>query len=138
MSDKVRVLNTFQFGEIEVSDEHVFYFDNGLLGFEDLHEFVLINEEETIPFKWLLSLEEPAIGFPMLSPWYIDMHFDPGKSFDMDKEVFMVVITLENENGFMTANLKAPIIFDVGNQKGRQVILTTDKYSPTHVLKVRN
>lgn len=129
-----RTIKTLQFGEITFEDKHIFHFDNGILGFEELHNFVLISEEESLPFKWLLSVDKPEIGFPMLSPWHIDLNYNPGDNFDLNKSVIMSVITLEDEAGIMTANLKAPIILDVVNQKGEQVILPTDKYSPNHAI----
>jgi flagellar assembly factor FliW len=132
-----RKINTHQFGELTVEAKHIFVFQNGLLGFEDLREFVLISEEETEPFKWLISIEKPEIGFPMLSPWYIDLSYDPGNAFDFNKQVIMVVVTLENEEGLMTANMKAPIILNVENQSGEQLILPSDKYSPTHLIVSR-
>jgi flagellar assembly factor FliW len=131
---KVRKINTLQFGELEVGEDLIFIFPNGMLGFDELKEFVLITAEETVPFKWLLSVEKPEIGFPLLSPWHIDLTYDPGRDFDVEKQIFMVVVTLEDEIGSRTANLKAPIIFDVDNQTGEQVILPTDKYSPTFII----
>ena len=129
-----RKISTSQFGELQISKDHIFYFNNGLLGFEDLHEFVLISEEETVPFKWLISLDKPEIGFPLLSPWHLDLSYDPGNDFDLNRQVLMLVITLEDDKGQMTANMKAPVIFDVDNQNGDQVILTSDKYSPNYVI----
>ncbi|MCX7879881.1 MAG: flagellar assembly protein FliW [Ignavibacteria bacterium] len=138
MSEKTfkgkRKIKTLQFGKLEIEPHHIFYFENGLFGFEDLREFVIIAEEETLPFKWLISLERPEIGFPLLSPWHIDLLYDPGDDFDLEKNVLMVIITLENENKQMTANMKAPVVFDVENQRGWQVILPTDKYSTNYVI----
>ncbi|MCX6153751.1 MAG: flagellar assembly protein FliW [Candidatus Kapabacteria bacterium] len=133
-TDKVRTIKNSQFGELEVHPEYIFFFPNGLLGFDDLHEFILINEEETEPFKWLLSLAEPEIGFPLLSPWHIDLAYDPGDIFNVKTQALFVVVTLENTNGSMTANFKAPLIFDIDKQEGHQVILPSDKFSPTHII----
>lgn len=130
----VRKIRTVQFGEIEIEPQHIFYFENGILGFEDLKEFVLISDEETLPFKWLISLEKPEIGFPIISPWYLDLQYDPGDEFDLEKLVLMVIVILEDENKQMSANLKAPVVFDVENQKGWQTILPTDKYSTNFVI----
>jgi flagellar assembly factor FliW len=131
---KTRRIETMQFGELEVEPAHIFLFNEGLLGFEDFREFVLVSEEQTVPFKWLISVEEPEIGFPLLSPWHLDMTYEPGRDFDFNRHVAMVVITLEDEKGFMTANMKAPIILDVADQTGRQLIIPSDKYSPTFVI----
>jgi flagellar assembly factor FliW len=105
-----------------------------MLGFEDLREFVLISDEETVPFRWLISIEKPEIGFPVLSPWYIDLSYNPGRDFNIDREVIFAVITLEDERGHMSANMKAPVILDVMDHTGRQVILPTDKYLPNFII----
>jgi flagellar assembly factor FliW len=60
--------------------------------------------------------------------------YDPGPEFDLEKQVLMVIVTLEDENKQMTANMKAPIVFDVENQKGWQTILMNDKYSTNFVI----
>jgi len=134
-----RKINTLQFGEFEVGEEHIFFFENGILGFEDLREFVLVSEEETVPFKWLISLDMPDIGFPCLSPWHIDLTYDPGKEFDLENEVLLIIVTLDDGNGQMTANLKAPVVLDIKYQRGKQIILTSDRYSPNFVItKHRN
>lgn len=129
-----RTINTLHFGEISVEDDHIFIFPNGILGFEELREFVLISEEETIPFKWLISIEKPEIGFPLLSPWHLDIGYDPGSEFDLEKQVLFAVVTLEDEKGLMTANLKAPIVFNIETQTAEQVILPKDKYVPNFVI----
>lgn len=132
---KTRKIRTLQFGEINVEPVHIFKFKEGLLGFENLYEFVLISDEETVPFKWLISLENPEIGFPLLSPWHLDLTYDPGNNFDLENEVLFVVVTLGNEKGKMTANMKAPVVFNIDEQSGKQIILPTDKYSPNYVIQ---
>ena len=138
MNDTIRFenkkINSLQFGVIEVEAHNIFRFKDGILGFEDLRDFVLVNAEDTAPFKWLISVETPEIGFPLISPWLIDLSYAPGPNIDLSKEVPMVVITLGDELGRMTANLKAPIILDVDLQIGSQIILPSDKYSTNYVL----
>lgn len=131
---KIRIINTPHFGRIEVEPYHIFYFPNGMLGFDNLREYVLISEEETVPFKWLISLEQPEIGFPLLSPWHIDLSFEAGKVYNIETQVLFAVITLEDENGNMSANMKAPVILDVENQTGEQIILPSDKYSTNYII----
>lgn len=129
-----RKIVTDQFGTLEVDEKFIFSFESGLYGFEHLHEFVLIHQEDTAPFRWLISLEEPSIGFPLLSPWHVDLSYKPSSDIDLDTEVIMVVITLEDEDGLMTANMKAPIIFNVSKKSARQIILPSDKYSTNFVI----
>jgi flagellar assembly factor FliW len=130
---KLRKIATSQFGELTIEARHIFKFNDGIFGFEDLNEYILIGEESTLPFRWLISIERPEIGFPLLSPWYIDLEYDAGKDYDLDQHVIFVIITLENEDGDMTANLKAPIVLNVLEQTGKQVILPSDKYSVSYI-----
>ncbi len=129
-----RKVNTLHFGMINVEEDYIFHFENGLLGFEILREFVLISDEDTMPFRWLVSIDEPAISFPLLSPWLIDLSYKPGKQFDDPNFVLFSIVTLEDDMGNMTANLKAPIVLNISNQTGEQVILTNDKYSPMSII----
>ena len=129
------ILQTQDFGELEIEKEHIFHFENGILGFDTLHEFVLISDESTEPLKWLISVDDPGIGFPLISPWHIDLGYEPGRDFDPETEVAMAVVTLGHEEGALSVNLKAPVLFDIEHNLGRQIILPTDKYSPTHIIK---
>ena len=134
-SRKLRKVFTAQFGSIEVSESHVIRFNEGLLGFSNLRDFVIISDEETVPFKWLVSLEQPSIGFPMLSPWMLDEQYDLRDAFNPAYSSAFVIVTLGNS---MTANMKAPIIINVENQSGEQKILSSDRYIPTFAINSKN
>ena len=129
------IIKTPHFGELHVSKEQIFHFEHGMLGFEDLNRFVIVSAEESAPFQWLISIERPEIGFPLLSPWLIDLNYAPGHGYDVDKQAFFVVITLEDERGKMTANMKAPVILDTESLIGIQIILPFDKYSTNFIIE---
>ncbi|GAB1370961.1 flagellar assembly protein FliW [Candidatus Kapaibacterium sp.] len=131
-----RKIVTLHFGELIIENDYIFMFPEGILGFENLREFVLISEEESEPFKWLISIDEPNIGFPLLSPWLIDIEYNPGKNFAFENLVLFCIVTLEDENKQMTANLKAPIVLNTEKQTGEQIILTNDKYSTNQVIGI--
>jgi flagellar assembly factor FliW len=129
----VRVVKTRQFGELHVEPHHIFEFAEGLFGFDDLHEFVLIADEQSAPLNWLISLEQPEIGFPVLSPKYIDPAYSPGKEYaNDDRFAFYVIVTLSQSG--MSVNMKAPVILDCSNLTGKQIILSSDRYQPNHPL----
>lgn len=132
-----KVIDTHQFGQVEVEPKHIYTFSDGLLGFETLKEFVLISEAASEPFKWLISIEEPLVGFPLLNPWYIDIGYDPGSDFDSSRDVAFVVVTLNGEDGLMHANMKAPIVLNAKKQTGTQIILPSDRYSTNYVLPTK-
>jgi len=137
MTEDIKIVNTLHFGDMEVEPSHIFDFEGGMLGFEDLREFVLVSHEDYDPFKWLISIDNPDIGFPMLNPFFLDEGYKAGRDIDLENEVVFCVVTLGGVGEIMTANLKAPIIMNISQNKGRQIILTSDKYSPTYEIKIK-
>lgn len=132
--NQVITIKTHQFGEISIEVANIFHFTNGLLGFENLKQFVLISDEQTEPFKWLISVDEPNIGFPILSPFYIDFDYNIGKEIDLENNVLFVVVTLQDENKNISANLKAPIILNLEVMTGEQLLIPFEKYSTSHII----
>lgn len=129
-----RTVRSLQFGEIQVEPHHIFIFGEGILGFEELREFVLLTDDEMVPFRWLVSMDEPAICFPVLSPWHVEPEYEVGRDYVHGRDAAFVVVTLANEKGSMTANMKAPIILDTENQKGKQIIMSSDRYVTDRVI----
>ncbi len=134
-ADKVK-FQSEQFGELDVPMVKIFDFPNGILGFENEKRFILINDEKISPFKWLISLDNPNIGIPIISPWLVDLGFDLGEDFNIDKKIPMVVVNTKPEGTLPTANLKAPIFLDVDNLKGEQIIIKDSNYTTEETIKL--
>ncbi len=126
---------TSQFGELEVSEKQIIHFPQGIIGFEDCKKFVIINDEESEPFRWLISLDKKEFGFPVLDPFLINENylkeFPPSLARKLKSEETVMgvfcVVTLKGEGGKVTVNLKGPIIIDYDKREGRQVILTSEE-----------
>ncbi|MGF9910078.1 flagellar assembly protein FliW [Brevibacillus porteri] len=112
------------------------FFEDGIPGFSHLQFFQLLQEEES-PFFIIQSTEEKEVGFWVIDPF----SFFPEYKFelsDVAKNVLHVdeesqlgvfsIITLRGNNE-ATVNLKAPIVVNLSNRMGRQVILQEDTYS---------
>jgi flagellar assembly factor FliW len=136
--NKPQIINTSNFGEIEITPENVFYFENGILGFEMLNNFILISEEDVAPFKWLISIDEPNIIFPVISPWLVEPDYINEKQIDADNEIIFSIVTLNDGDGNITVNMKAPIILRVKELTGEQIILPFAKYDINHIIKHNN
>ena len=130
-------INSSSFGEIEIQPDNIFYFEDGLLGFEMLNNFVLITDDDILPFKWLMSVEEPEIMFPIISPFFIDAEYNPGKHIDLERYVLFSIVTFNDGNGNVTANLKAPIVLNSNDLKGEQIIISNE-YSVNHIIVQKN
>lgn len=124
-----------QFGELEVSRINIFDFPNGILGFESEKRFILINDEKISPFKWLISLDNPNIGFPIISPWLVNLEFIIEGEINLEKKIPMAIVNTKSDGTTPTANLKAPIFLDVENLKGEQIIINDSIFSTEEIIK---
>src|SRR3989442_4459509 len=59
---------TTRFGRLEVNEERIISFPNGLLGFPDHKRFALIQTGEENYFFWLQSVDEPNLAFVVTDP----------------------------------------------------------------------
>jgi len=134
VNTEVRVeLNTRLFGKLEFDESIVYHFPNGLPGFEELHKFIVINDKDTEPLKWLLSVNELSIGFPILEIGQIDPELSSEiPEGELKFSTALVIVTLNRAPDPMTVNLKAPIILNNDTKTGKQIILNSDKYSSKH------
>ena len=57
-----------RFGEVEYDPEKTLHFPKGLIGFEDLHEFIVMPNIKEGPLFWIQSVEDPQIAFVLTDP----------------------------------------------------------------------
>src|SRR4051812_46375449 len=50
------------------SKDSIIHFEEGLIGFPECKEFVLMENDHMAPFRMLQSTEKPEIGFVVLDP----------------------------------------------------------------------
>ena len=118
----------------------VLHFPEGLPGFEQLTDFLLLEEEELRPIVFLQSLSEPPVCLPAVPAEQVH----PGYSLELaedDRRVLglapeapphllcLVILHLGDGSQPVTANLLAPIVVNLGNWTARQVIQIHSPYS---------
>ncbi len=123
-----------QFGEIEFDDEIIINFPDGLIGFEDLKRFIIIEDEECKPFRWLISVDEPEIGFAIIEPTLVVEDYYQKSGFDPEIYVLFGIVTLNRDISKISVNLKAPVVIDKVKKSGKQVILENDEFEVSHQL----
>ncbi len=123
---------TSRFGSMELMEEDLLQFPEGLLGFGNLRKFVLLDDPNDEIFAWLQSCEEPDVAFPVLEPelFATDYHVDLVKSDlevlgldDPMKARSFLIITIPADPTQMTANFKAPVVINVAKRRARQCVL---------------
>lgn len=141
-------LKTKNFGEIEIDENKIISFPEGIPGFRDERKFVIINnEDEESPFQWLQSTESPDLAFVIINPFFVYPNYQitipeiSQKKLKIEDEkdvtIFsIVVIPKDIEN--MTTNLLGPIIINNKKMLGKQIILDDDRYSTKHFIFKEN
>ncbi len=135
-------LKTRHFGEIEINEEDILVFDDGILGFEDSKKYIIINNPDPkVPFMWLQGVDEPELAFVITDPFLFvkDLEFDiPDRTVEelaaekpQDIVVYSIAVVPEDIKE-MTINLKGPIVINGINKKAKQIVLENDKYSLKH------
>ena len=131
--------NTRAFGEIEIEDEKIITLEHGMIGFPDYKHFTLIFNEERgdkkSVIKWLQCMDDGDIAFPVMDPTLVkedyvlninDEILSPLGEFGNDDTFILVTVTVPTVMEKMTANLKAPIIINMKNNKAVQVVVEDD------------
>ena len=134
-------VKTTRFGEIDVPEGDVIHLPSGLIGFPELKQYVLLDHDKDSPFKWFQSLEDGAIAFVLIDPLLFNPEYvaevTDAELAELDVQteedlVISVIVTVPSNPQNMTANLKAPLIFNLKNRRGKQVILNASSYTTRH------
>lgn len=134
------VAETKFFGTIDIEDDKIINFPNGIIGFENLKNFALIYDserEERSKISWLQSMDEPLMVLPVINPLDLMDAYTPtiedelmkniGDPADADLLIF-VTLSIPSDIEKMTANLKAPFIINTVERKAMQVIVENSEY----------
>lgn len=112
-------------------------FEKGIPGFESYNYFNVNVIKGNEKFYSIVSKEDSNIGFISISPFEIKNDYEINlddefvKELDIKNEkdvLVLCLITLGKTLKDSTANLKAPIIINIKNNRGKQLILQDDKY----------
>jgi flagellar assembly factor FliW len=136
-------ITTLQFGEITIDEKEIFVFPQGLPGFEGHPSYIFLQPEPESPFVLMQSVEDPDIAMVLTNPFvfYPDYDFELSEGILKEMEIesaeeIAVWSTVSVRGGAKeaTLNLLAPIIVNVKNRRGKQVILHGSSYNTKHKL----
>ena len=131
---------TKPFGTMELDERQRIRFPFGVLGFESLHDYALLDAEQA-PFYWLQSLEVVEIAFVLIDPRV----FRPDYSLSVAPEdlaeigilkpedaLVFAIVTVPDDPRDMTANLQGPLIIHKETRTGRQSISGDPRWQVRH------
>ncbi len=144
MEKNLEKIQTSRFGEIEIDNSLLFNFVSPIIGYSDYKKFILVDYRPDSPFKWLQSVENKDLAFPitLCSYFNIDYQFEISdedaetlgvKSADEILAINIVTIPQINPQG-ATINLLAPIVINTTNNNAMQIILKDSKLPVRHPL----
>jgi flagellar assembly factor FliW len=124
-----------QFGELDCADDLRVVIPNGIIGFEEWTDYVIVHDEDSEPFRWLVSLQNSDLCFPLIDPTEICPEYQPQLPKEAEDPVeLFAVVCLRPSLDDTTANLKSPLVINSKTQRGRQIVLSDDQYSIAHKL----
>lgn len=136
------------FGELEYQGEDLFRFPSGLPGFEDHRSFVFLKKPGLEPLMFLQSLHSRSLCFILLPIRAIDQNFQLELTQDEIREIGLAsertpligddilcaAMVCAGDGKVPTANLMAPVVVNLHNNIGMQVIHAESRYSHLHPL----
>lgn len=133
--------------------DNIYYFTQGIPGFEDYREYLLV-EQEDVPIAHLISVEDERIGFVLIRPGVLFPDYEvevdaeneevlklnlamnelggssthPDEKPKVPVEIWAIVTLNRQDVNQSTLNLKAPILLNTDHKLGVQLIITDDRY----------
>ena len=134
------LIETENFGNIDIDENKIYTFENGLPGFERLIKFVIVEKvasDSNSIFRWLQSTEDPKTAFVMMDVYKIIPDYNPlvydddldslGEISD-DSLIIYNIVVIPKIVSKMSVNLKAPVVINLLTNKGMQMITKNEDY----------
>ncbi|MGE1114259.1 flagellar assembly protein FliW [Priestia megaterium] len=136
-------ISTSYHGDIEIDNQQTLTFNQGIPGFLEETEFVILPLPEAEAFQVLQSIQTKELAFIITDPFQFfsdyDFHLEPQEIEKLqlqqaeDAAVY-VLLTMSDSMEKITANLQAPVIINTKQQLAKQVILMNTAYETKHRL----
>ena len=133
-------IKTRIFGDVEISDDKIITFDDGIIGFPELKHIAIMHDEEKgsdAGIKYFQSVEEPGFAMPVMDPLMVCENYNPQVNDELlaplgelkdDNIIVLVTVTVPTDLTKMTVNLQGPIIINADEKKGAQIIVEGNDY----------
>jgi flagellar assembly factor FliW len=136
-------MTTMRFGEIEIDEEKIIDFRQGIPGFEQFHQYIIIQPDAESPFSFMQSLEDSNLSLIVTNPFIFypaydfelsDAILDELKIEEREDVMTFSIISITSHLSNATINLLAPVIINIKKKLGKQIILHQSEYKTKHLL----
>jgi flagellar assembly factor FliW len=138
-------IDSKRFGRLDIDESKIITFINGLMGFEHLKKYVILDHPGSDIIKWLQAVDDPDISlpvadptafFPDYSPRILQDDLDSIGIKDIQNAMVLCVITVPADISQATINLKAPVVLNPARRLADQMIAENPEYLVRHPLKL--
>jgi flagellar assembly factor FliW len=143
MIDTYMKIKTSRFGQIEVKNKEIITFPEGLIGFEQMKRFTIVENKPGSPFKWLQSLDDGELAFIIIDPKVFMPGYAPcflrsdlealQLTAPQDALMYVTVVVPKNPQK-MSANLLGPLVVNPVNALAKQIVLSEGQYTTSHYI----
>ncbi len=128
------LIKTSRFGTMEIEADDILLFPQGLFGFEDCRHWVLLADADNEAVGWLQNISRPDLAMAVVSP----RRFVPGYEVRVPRgqlvplqlseidQAYVLTVVAKND-GYLTVNLKSPLVINLDRRLGRQIVTCDDQ-----------
>ncbi len=124
------------FGEVEYDPERVVHFPEGLIGFERLHDFVVLPTEQKEILFCLQSVDKAEVVFLLINPALffpeyrvsLTPHILEQLGITSEDSYFILSTITFHQDQQVTLNLLAPVVYTPKTDRAVQIVLDGSGY----------
>jgi len=134
-------VKTTRFGELELNPSDIITFHEGLLGFDKLTRYFIVDPGDSTLILWLQSVEDEKIAFPIIEPKIFKPDYiakllpadlNGLELENLNSAKLYSILTIPANVVEMSANLKAPIVVNNAKKVAKQIVLADSKLTVKH------
>ena len=134
-------IETTRFGQVQFEKTDVLTFESGLIGMESWCRWVLLADANNLLLGWLQSLDRADVALAVVSPRrFVSDYQVRVRAVDLEPlklsapEAAQVLVVVSKSGGSLAVNLKAPVVINLEQRTGRQII-AKDDHEVQHLVK---
>ena len=135
------MIETSRFGRLEVDEQRLITFPEGILGFPNNTVYALVQTGEDSGFYWLQAVDRPELAFVVCDPrlfvadFRVPIRREEVNSLGLEDPAGAQVFVIVNKvDDLLTGNLQGPLVINVDTREGKQLVLSDKRYSTRHPL----
>lgn len=119
------------------NSRNIIHFEEGILGFEDVKDYLLYHEDDSNIIWNLQNAADEIPSFIVVDPFAVLTDYSPvftqpeldyfGET-DPENLILLVIAVIKPNLVDSVVNLKAPVVIDANTKKAKQIILENSDY----------